>query len=451
VKRVLAAALVLAAAALAVVLALNRGSGDARATPTYYADVKPILDGRCAGCHYDGGIAPFPLTSFGEARARRLALADAVLHRRMPPWHAERGVRRYRHDPSLTDGQIRTIADWAAARAPAGDPDRAAPALAPVAARLSRADVRLRMPEAYTPRPREDADDYRCFVLDWSPGAATHVTGVNVTPGRPEEVHHIILYLAPPGTGRTLAAWEAADARAGYECYGGPSATGADGSLRAPQFVAGWVPGSSGGDLPAGTGLPIPPGSRLILQVHYNLDGAGPAPDRSAVELALAEEVERPGLYVPLVNPLWLLSPRSFSIPAGHDRVEHAFEVDPRPFARLLAPALDLGRGFEIHRVALHMHRLGANGQVAVVRDGGADAVLLAVPDWDFHWQREYALAAPARVRPGDRLSIRCEHDNSAANQPAGADGAQAEPRDVTWGEDSSDEMCIAFLYVTGR
>ena len=43
-------------ASLAVVAPLHGDGG----TPTY-ADVAPIFDSKCAGCHYAGGIAPFSL------------------------------------------------------------------------------------------------------------------------------------------------------------------------------------------------------------------------------------------------------------------------------------------------------------------------------------------------------------------------------------------------------
>ena len=58
------------------------------AAPTYFADVKPIVDGRCAGCHRMGGIAPFSLTTYAAARAHRSEMAAAVAARIMPPWHA---------------------------------------------------------------------------------------------------------------------------------------------------------------------------------------------------------------------------------------------------------------------------------------------------------------------------------------------------------------------------
>jgi hypothetical protein len=438
------------AGALAFALAGHGASGASSAKPTYYQHVKPILDGRCAGCHYSGGIAPFALTTYKQARKYRSVIAAAVARRTMPPWHAERGVRAYLYDPSLTAAQIRTIRSWVAARAPAGNPVKPAPALPSVAPQLSRVDLRLRMPAAYTPRHRLGGDDYRCFVLDWKPGETTHVTGVNVVPGRQAQVHHIILFLAPPSSAATVDGWETADSTPGYRCYGGPGPGGS--SLHAVQFVAGWVPGSSGSNFPAGTGVKIERGSRLILQVHYNLDHVhtAPRPDRSTVELSLAPLVERRGIYIPLVRPEWVLFPRTFAIPAGRKNVVHTFTGDPREIAGFFAPDLDLSRGFTIHTTLLHMHRLGVSGRVALERAGGLRELLLSVRRWDFNWQREYRFAEAVTFDPGDRLSISCRHDNSRANQPQ-IHGRRGKPHLVTWGENSSDEMCIAFLYVTER
>jgi Copper type II ascorbate-dependent monooxygenase, C-terminal domain len=447
VRRVAAFALIAAVAGAVATAVFARGDSPA-AAPTYYQDVKPILDGRCTGCHYPGGIAPFALTSYDAAHARRQAIAAAVEARLMPPWHAAEGVQTYKHDPTLSRAQIETLGSWAATGGRAGDRADPVPAIPSVAPRLSRVDVRLTMPEAYTPTRRADADDYRCFALPWSRSAATNITGVNVIPGRPVEVHHIILYLAPPGSASKLARWDAADPGAGYGCYGGPSATGAKESLETPQFLAGWVPGSAGGDLPAGTGIEVPPGSSLILQVHYNLEYAAPRPDRSVVELSTAAKVERRGIYLPLVNPMWVFQPTSFAIPKGKKNVVHTFSAPVSAIAALLGSTLDLKGGFEIHRVALHMHRLGVDGEIGVERASGRNEPLLAVPRWDFNWQREYELAKPVPVASGDSLTIRCRHDNSPVNQPF-IRSKQSPPHLVTWGEDSSDEMCIGFLYIT--
>jgi hypothetical protein len=401
--------------------------------PTYFQDVKPILDARCTGCHQAGGIAPFKLTGYLDAYRHRLAIAHAVRTRAMPPWHADSRVRRYLYDPSLTSDQITTLTRWAARRAPRGDASRPVAALPSVAPKVSRIDVRVPMRSAYIPQRRAGGDDYRCFVLPWGPDRATYVTGFNVRPGRRRQVHHIIVYLAAPENARTVEGWEREDRRPGYGCYGGPSASGRQSF--GFQFLAGWVPGSFGTDFAAGTGIRVAPGSRLVMQVHYNLEAANAKPDRSVVELKLDDAVERRAVYAPLVHPAWILDPRSFRIPARRERVVHSFVIDPRELFRL-ASGLDFSRGFRIHTVLHHMHRLGRRGRVAIERASGAREILLSLPRWDFNWQREYHLAETAAFAPGDRLSLRCEHANPTR-------------RTRIWGEDSADEMCIAFLYVS--
>jgi mono/diheme cytochrome c family protein len=432
---VLAVLAFLAVAAAVATLGGVATAAKAPSRPTYVQDVKPILDARCAGCHFRGGIAPFPLTSYADARTNRAAVARAVRTRAMPPWHAKRGVRRYLHDPSLTDAQIAAVIRWVRRGAPRGDARRAGRSLAPIGGGLSRTDLRLTMPAAYTPTHRAGHDDYRCFPLEWTPTTPTFVTGADVTPGVRAEVHHIIVYLAPPAAAANVARWDAADPQPGYRCYGGPSATGRQGL--GINFLTGWAPGAGSTDFPAGTGQRVEPGSRLVMQVHYNLGTATPRPDRSTVRLSLAPTVDRRAVYLPVVDLGWVVSPQTFRLPARRTRIVHSFTGDPTPVVRFLG-GFDPSGGFTIHSAALHMHRLGVSARLAVERRSGRREVLLEIPRWDFDWQRDYRFAAPVVFAPGDRLSIRCTHDNPSA-------------RLVTWGEDSADEMCIGFVYVAER
>lgn len=436
-----------AGAAIPFGAAITFASGSP-ARPTYYQDVKPILDARCAGCHFSGGIAPFPLQTSTQARKRAAAIAHVVGMRHMPPWFADSRVRAYKYDLSLTKTQIATIRRWAATGAREGNPARPGRPIPPVVPPEIRTDLRLPMTQAYTPSRAKGRDDYRCFVLPWAPEASTFVTGFDLEPGVEKQVHHIIVFLAHPRDAATVANWDNVDAQPGYSCYGGPSLTGDD--QIGANFLAGWAPGSGGSVLPEGTGIEIPPGSRLILQVHYNLDSSRPAPDLSVLELQLADSVAKRGSYIPLVDPSWIISPQTMRIPAGNKRVVHSVTLDPRPFLPFLGARIDTSRGFTIHSVAHHMHLLGKRGDVALVRADGRRVPLLTIRDWHFHWQREYKLAKPEVFDLGDKLSIRCEHDNSASNQPL-VNGRRARPRTVYWGENSTDEMCIAFLYVVER
>ena len=416
----------------------SRAAPAKAATPTWFADVKPIVDGRCANCHRLGGIAPFSLTSYASARAHRREMAYAVARRLMPPWHAQRGVRRYRNDPSLTSAQIDAIVRWSKAGGPRGAAAAAKPTLPSVAPKMTRVDRRVRLPQPYTPKGwLPGGDDYCCFVVPWSGDRTQYVTGFNAIPGVPKEVHHIIVFLAGPSDAATVDAWDAAEAGPGYRCYGGASAVGA--RPIAVRLLAGWAPGLAGGDFPAGTGLAVPPGSRLVLQFHYNLEHAhmsgGPKPDRSTLEFELADTVERKAAVLPVVDLAWIVAPATFSIPGNGRAVQHSWSGDPTFVARVSGSGVDLSRGVTVEAVILHMHRLGVSGTVTLERASGARETLLRIPRWDFDWQRAYALADPPTLRPGDRLGVSCTHRNTTK-------------RTITWGESSSDEMCVGFAYV---
>src|SRR5690606_6426491 len=106
----------LAAAAAALSLAAA-GSASAQ---EYYADVRPLLEAKCVGCHADSGVS-FSFEDPEAAYSMRAAIALAVAERRMPPWLAEPGHQQYLHDPSLTDDERRLIAAWAERGYPKGD------------------------------------------------------------------------------------------------------------------------------------------------------------------------------------------------------------------------------------------------------------------------------------------------------------------------------------------
>lgn len=50
----------------------------ATATPTYYKDVAPILQGNCQECHRKGQVGPFALETFEQARKRADDIAGVV-------------------------------------------------------------------------------------------------------------------------------------------------------------------------------------------------------------------------------------------------------------------------------------------------------------------------------------------------------------------------------------
>lgn len=407
-------------------------------TVTYYEHVKPILDGRCNGCHVEDGIGPFALTTYEEAKAVRTGLSSQVANRIMPPWLAGQECAEYQHDYSLTEKQIDLITKWVDQDAPEGDPANEGAPLAEVGGGLSRVDMTLKMPQAYT--PTNSPDDYRCIPIEWPEDATKYVTGFGVNPDQDSVVHHVIAFLAPPGLADEVAQKDAAEEGIGYTCYGGPGVGSQNPTDRSNGvgWIGSWAPGSQGSDFPDGTGIEVQPGSTVILQVHYNTLTTAPVADQTEVVLKVDDQVEKPAMYIPWTNPQWL-GGDSMMIPAGSADTTHSFGFDLAGIA---------GQNIAIHDVALHMHTLGEKARLWIDRADGSEDCLLDIPRWDFDWQMGYRLTAPKTLRAGDTLNIECQWDNTAENQPV-VDGQRLAPRDVTWGEGTTDEMCLGLMFVT--
>ena len=65
-----------------------------------------------------------------------------------------------------------------------------------------------------------------------------------------------------------------------------------------------------------------------------------------------------------------------------------------------------------------------------VLRGGGEECVL-DIPTWDFNWQDDYQLVQPIQLSTFDSLTLTCEWDNSAENQPI-IGGEQQEPEEAS-------------------
>ena len=89
--------------------------------PTYAKDIAPILRANCVSCHRPGESGPFPLLTYEDAKKRARLIAEVTARRFMPPWLPQPGYGDFEGARRLTDAEIKTIAEWAAAGAPEGE------------------------------------------------------------------------------------------------------------------------------------------------------------------------------------------------------------------------------------------------------------------------------------------------------------------------------------------
>lgn len=378
--------------------------------PTWHQDVAPIVLTRCAGCHHAGGPAAFPLTTYAEAAATAEAIAAAAMDRAMPPFNLDNSgdCNTWVDARWLSDAEIGTLADWARAGAPEGEPVDPPPEAPPPWA-LDRVDLTLAMTAPYTPDAALD-DDYRCFVLDPGLTEQRWVTGFQVRLGAPALVHHVTLFALDRAEDDDAArALDEADPGLGYTCFGD--------TIVPSRWLVGTGPGVAGNALPDGTGTRMAAGRLTVLQVHYNL-AAGAAPDLSAVDLRLEPDV-------PHETAIERVAATDLALPPGEPEVEASAE-------------LTLGGGHVLWGVWPHMHDLGTRLEITASGVDG-ERCLARVDDWAFHWQGFAFYTEPIALHEGDTVRIRCTWDTTSRDT-------------VThWGPGTADEMCIGFFYVTSR
>ncbi len=384
------------------------GSGGTGPTVTWASDIAPIVDRECVGCHREGGIAPFSLTSYADAAPRARSMASATRDRIMPPMPVDNSgsCNTFANARWLDDDEIALIAAWSAAGAPEGDRSKTPP-VPPPPAGLTRVDVTVDPGESYTPNPGY-TDDYRCFVVDPGLAAPTFLVAYDVVPGDARIVHHAILY-APSSDEESQNAvdLDAAEAGLGYTCFGSSRVDASP--------LAIWAPGGGVTTLPTDTGLALP-ARKLVLEVHYNVQ-AGVFPDRTTVRIQTSPVVSHPAALVPIGD-------LSLSVPPGEE-----LAVSMREFT-LKEP---LGTA-TVYGVVPHMHTLGRTlGLQATI---GSDSLcMVSVDRWDFHWQNAWWYEHPMSVTGATSFTLSCGYDTRERTD------------NVTWGDGTRDEMCLVYLY----
>jgi hypothetical protein len=334
--------------------------------------------------------------------------------------------------------------------------------------RPSEQRMTLTMPESYTPSAPygTGTDDYRCFVLDPKLDHDVWLTGSNVLPGNPNVVHHVILFKIPPESVAEAEAKDRSNAGEGWTCFGGTGLAGEFGSLDDANWLAAWAPGGDETRTKDGYGVKLEAGSRIVMQVHYNLL-KGAAPDTSSTQLRwMPGSTDLTPLHTFLLPaPVELPCRPDHSESPLCDRASAAVDVNKRFGAAGNTNTLlhllcgtdivpsettsctrPISRGMTVIGVAGHMHLLGR--KISIEANPGTDRAktLLRIPVWDFDNQGAKPID-PVHLDPGDTVRVTCQHQQWLRDKlPAFA--SQREDRYVMWAEGSTDEMCLGLLQV---
>ena len=368
-----------------------RKAGFARIS--YSSQIAPIVQEKCSGCHLNGGIGPFAMDSYDVIKAFAPMIRETLRTRRMPPYFADPHIGAFKNDQGLTSQQTKLLVHWIEAGAPRGtgpdpllaDKGKAAPEW-PVA--LGKPGVVVTLPAFNV--PANGVIDYQNPYVANPFTQNTWLKAISIRPGDRRVLHHVISNWSP-------VAGEAA-----------PSIPGGS--------VGSYTPGADAQMIADGAGAPVPAGGKLHFQMHYTTMGKS------------TTDVTKVGFYTLKTEPKYIkrstvIGDFALYIPAGAQR--HT-EV-----AYLTAPADML-----LYTLYPHAHYRGMHVELKARTPDGKDTMLLALPKYDFNWQRDYDPVEPILVKAGTKLIATWVYDNSTHN-PANPDPK----RNVTWGEQTPDEM----------
>jgi len=244
--------------------------------------------------------------------------------------------------------------------------------------------------------PAEGTVDYQYFTVDPGFTEDRWVQAAEARAGNPAVVHHIIVFVLPPGSKRSAVSFDG--------------------------FLVATAPGARPMVLPQGMAKKVAAGSKFLFQMHYTPNGS-PQKDRSCVGLIYAkpDTIKTAVKTTAALNLIFTIPPN-----AGNHPVDAIHSLRRDSLLLSLYP---------------HMHLRGKAFRYTARYPDGKEEVLLDIPRYDFNWQNTYELAEPKLLPKGTEIRCAARYDNSAENS------ANPDPtKPVRFGEQTHEEMMIGFF-----
>jgi hypothetical protein len=270
----------------------------------------------------------------------------------------------------------------------------------------------LKMPEPFEVKA-DGPDQFQCFVIPTELAKDMFVGGAEFRAGNARVVHHAIVMLDTSGRAREMAK---ATGGSSYPCFGGAR-------IGSGGLLFGWAPGAAPQPLEPGISRRLEKGTDVVVQIHYHPSGKVEK-DQSSLGLRFSGPPTKGVATMLMLNT-------NFYIPAG--------ATDYWVKASLTMP-----REGDLFAISPHAHYLGKEMKVNAHLPDGTVKPLIYIKDWDFNWQGQYRFKEPIHLPEGARIEMEYSYDNSAANPQ----NPSNPPKAVKWGEQTTDEMALAFVGV---
>lgn len=370
--------------------------------PDYASEVAPIIQEKCVGCHRQGGVGPFAMDSHIMMMGWSPMIREVLLNKRMPPTQVDPYVGHSEDARYLSKQELQTLVHWIDAGAPQGDfetdPLESVPEVEPSWV-LGEPDFIAVTPEQEV--PATGVLDYRYVTVELPFEEDKWISAVQYRAGDASVLHHLMTFVVAP-----------------EEDFWGSERTETSVSRR---FVEGYSPGTENVSVFAdGTGVLIPQGHRLAMQLHYVTNGQSTV-DETQLGLYFSDS---PALTEKRVQAV----ATRFEIPANTadfpQQASHQFE-----------------EAVVITGVRARMNYRGKRMKFLAESPSGERTEIFSVPAYNYGWQPHYILEEPVNLSPGSRVIVEGAFDNSVSN-PTNPNPESA----VGFGLESWEEMFAGYF-----
>jgi peroxiredoxin len=367
---------------------------------SYADDVAPILRDRCAGCHRDGGVAPWSMNGHLMVQGWSTMIKETLLTRRMPPgqvdYHYAADFEDVNH---ISNHEMQVLMQWineGAKRVPE-ERDPLADLPEPESGwALGEPDLVIDLPEQEI--PATGVLDYSFVPVELNLEEDKWVSAFEFDVDNKVALHHVIIYTQDERQQRQNAS------RGGSRTNFG-----------------GYAPGREHIELGDDAGILLSKDMRLMIQLHYTTVGRD-VTDHTRLGLYFRDTPPRQELVRTAVMN------GDFEIPPG----VREFPVEA---------SVTVTEDSYLHSFAPHMHYRGKRVAFTARYPDGREESLLSIPNFQHNWQMVYRLKEPVFLPAGTEIVADGAFDNSAFN-PLNPDPEKS----VSWGEQVWDEMFLTWL-----
>lgn len=323
-------------------------------------EIAQIFQKKCFQCHTDGNVS-VPLTTYREARPWAVAIKEEILEKKMPPWGAASGYGHFANDMSLTGREISLILSWADGGAPSGvllaDEDKQ-PVFVPSLNGWEQGPPDATIPVAANVKVAADAP-FRVERIEVSTGLkqASWLKSLQLNPSDRRAIRYAAVH----------------DARDG-------------------RWLGTWTPSAPVSRLPGDTGLQLPAGAKLTLEIGYR-GGMEEASGAGELGLYFHEKAAAP------VPPAIEIAPAGVAVAPGKIGERFRAETTIKAATSIAAMWPKLGPG-------------ARSIEVTAIRPDGIVDPLLWVNSYRAEWPAPYIMKDVMTLPAGTRIVMTAYYDN---------------------------------------